>query len=196
MITIGFKNKSNGWIRAIVAICFGIVVLVTCLQQGDPFVLLVKVLASFVLAAGIFSLIFGLLKKNENTFPLILVNGAASIAIGIVMFVFAAAISKIIFYLIAFVLIFSGIWQVVVLFSARKYVDAGLGAFVGPVLTIIFGVFLTSPNFGNALGYICAAALLIYGVSEILTAMKVKKAVNNIEVDIVEGDMDNNVDEQ
>lgn len=197
MITVGFKNSSNGWTRAIVAICLGAVVLATCIKQGDPFVLLVKVCASFVLAAGVFSFVYGLLRKNETAFSLLIGNAAVSIAIGIAMFVFAAPIAKVFFYLIAFVLIVSGIWQIVVLLSARKYVDAGLGSFIGPILTILLGVFLTAPNFGKAIGYICAAALFTYGISEMITAIKVKKAVKNIEINIVKEEPNNpNVDDQ
>ena len=43
MITIGFKQSGNCWLRAILALGLGIVMLINCIQGTDPVVLLVKV---------------------------------------------------------------------------------------------------------------------------------------------------------
>jgi len=182
MITIGFKQSSDSWLRAILAIGLGIVVLITCFQKADPFALLVKVCACFVFAAGIFSVIYAFIRKNEKDFSLMMVNAAVDLVIGAVMFFFAGAISKVFFYLIAAVLIIFGLWQIIVLFSARKYAKAGAIFYVLPAIVIVLGALLLSPNIGKALGYICGASLILYGVTEICTLYKMRKAINAYEI--------------
>ena len=108
MITIGFKQSGNCWLRAILALGLGIVMLINCIQGTDPVVLLVKVCGCFVIAAGIFSLIYGLIKKNERDFSLMMVNALVDVILGAVLFLFAGAISKIFFSLVGFLLIFVG----------------------------------------------------------------------------------------
>ena len=186
MITIGFKNSSDSWVRAILAVGIGVVTLITCLQDGDPFAILVKVCACFVLGAGIFSLIYGLIKKDEKDFSLMMVNSAVDIVLGIVMFLLAAPIAKIFFYLIGAVLILFGIWQMVVLLSARKYVASSFGFYLLPAIVILLGALLMAPNIGQAIGYICSAGLIIYGIAEICVLYKIRKALKSIEITVVE----------
>lgn len=184
MITIGFKQSSDSWLRAILALGLGIVVLITCIQGSDPFTILVKVCGCFVLAAGIFSLIYGLVKKNDKDFSLMMVNAVVDIILGAILFFCSTAIAKVFFYLIAVIMILFGIWQMIVLFSARKWVSTGFGVYILPILVILLGALLMAPNIGKALGYICAIVLILYGVSELITLFKIRKAIKAFEVSI------------
>lgn len=184
MITIGFKQSSDSWLRAILALGLGIVVLITCLQGSDPFKILVKVCGCFVLAAGIFSLIYGLIKKNDKDFSLMMVNAAVDILLGAACFIFAGAIARVFFYLIAFVMIAFGIWQMIVLISARKWVKTGFLVFILPIVIVLLGVLMMAPNISKALGWICSIVLILYGVSELITLYKMRKAIKAFEISI------------
>ncbi len=182
MITIGFKQSGNCWLRAILALGLGIVMLINCIQGTDPVVLLVKVCGCFVIAAGIFSLIYGLIKKNERDFSLMMVNALVDVILGAVLFLFAGAISKIFFYLVGFLLIFVGIWEIITLFSARKWVNTGFVSYLLPIVIIVLGTLLMAPNIGKAIGYIFSAALILYGISDILTLFKIRQAMKALEI--------------
>lgn len=185
MITIGFKNNSDGIVRSLFALALGIVVLVVCLKGNDPFSILVKVTGCFVVAAGLITLVYALIKKNEKDFPLTLTNACVDLVLGAVLFILAKPIAKIFFYFIGAALICLAVWELVVLLSARKYVKIGVAGYVLPLATIVISVLLFSKMSLNALGYVCAFSLMVYGVAEFLTAWKMRKAAKAFEISIM-----------
>ena len=62
MITFGYKNRFSGWLRAVVALAIGIVMVVS---RTDAMVLAVRIIAAFLLASGIVSLAVGY-KNRQN----------------------------------------------------------------------------------------------------------------------------------
>lgn len=196
MITIGFKNSSSSWLRATIALGLGVVVLVTCLQNADPFALLVKVLACFVIGSGIFTFIYGMLRRENKDFSLMMVNTVTTVLIGIGLFVFSGVVARFFFYMIAIVLIIFGVFQLVALISARTVMRPGVLPYIGPVVVIMLGSALLSPTVGNSVGYICAAALILYGISEILTNLKMRKAIDEVTFNVDVDEDENEIDEQ
>ena len=57
-------------------------------------------------------------------------------------------------------------------------------AFVMPVLVLLAGAFLLArPTFiGTAVGTVAGAALIVYGVSELLSSWKMKKAMEEYDI--------------
>lgn len=190
MITLGYKQSGNCWMRAALSICLGVAALVICLNGGDIFKIFVQVCGSFVVAAGLFSLIYGLIKRKENDFALMMVNAGVDIILGAIMFAFAGGIAKVIFYLIAAVMIFFSLWQVVTLLSARKYIKAGWGFYILPIVVLALGITLMIPGIDNALGYLCSAVLIIDGTSEIVTLLEIRKAIKNFEKTVSQASAD------
>ena len=109
--------------------------------------------------------------------------------LALALFVFPGFFANLLVYLIAFALICFGIFQLVSLGSASRVFGVGVFAFVLPVVVLLSGLFLlANPSFlGTAVGVVAGVALIIYGISELISSWKMRKAM----------DADNNdVDEQ
>ena len=112
------------------------------------------------------------------------VNGAVDILVALLIFLFPSVVAGLIVYLIAFALLGFGIFQLIALVSANKVMKVGVMAFVMPVLVLLAGAFLlVQPSFiGTAIGTVAGVALIVYGVSELLSSWKMKKAMDEYDV--------------
>ena len=106
------------------------------------------------------------------------------IFLGILLFLFPGFFAGLLVYLIAFVLIGFGLFQIVALGSASGVFRMGAIAFILPVVVIILGMLLiVRPSFiGETIGVIAGVALMIYGISELLSSWKMKKAIDEYEI--------------
>ena len=181
MITFGYSNKMTGPVRALIAIAAGVLMIVYNEQAMN---LVVKIIAAFLLASGVVALAVGLKKKNDSTSNLMNFNAVVDILIAAFLFLFNGFVANLIIYLIGFVLLGFGIFQLVALISANKVAKVGLWSFVFPVLVIGSGAFLLfNPEFTKAsISMVAGIALLIYGVSELLSSWKMKKAIDEYEI--------------
>ncbi len=181
MITFGYKNRFGGLLRALAAIAIGIVMVVS---RTDAMVLAVRIIAAFLLASGIVSLLVGYKERQNNRMPLMGVNGFVDILIALLVFMFPQVVANLIVYLIGFALLGFGLFQLIALASANKVMKVGGLAFVMPVLVLLAGAFLLArPTFiGTAVGTVAGAALIVYGVSELLSSWKMKKAMDEYDI--------------
>lgn len=181
MLKFGYKNRFSGFIRAAVALAVGIVMVVT---KTDAMVLAVRIIAAFLLASGLVSLLVGYRDRQNNQMPLMGVNGAVDILIALLVFLFPNFVAGLIVYLIGFVLLGFGLFQLITLASANRVMKVGVMAFVMPVLVLLAGAFLLArPTFvGTAVGTVAGAALIVYGVSELLSSWKMKKAIDEYDI--------------
>ena len=87
-------------------------------------------------------------------------------------------------YLIGFALLGFGIFQLIALVSANKVMKVGVFGFVMPVLVLLAGAFLLArPAFiGTAIGTVAGIALIVYGVSELLSSWKMKQAMDEYDI--------------
>ena len=181
MITFGYKNRFSGLLRAVAAIAIGVVMVVS---KTDAMVLAVRIIAAFLLASGLVSLFVGYRDRANNQMPLMGVNGVVDILIALLVFMFPHFVAGLIVYLIGFVLIGFGLFQLIALASANRVMKVGFTAFVMPVLVLLAGAFLLArPTFvGTAVGTVAGAALIVYGVSELLSTWKMRKAMDEYEI--------------
>lgn len=181
MITFGYKNKFNGPLRALTAIAIGVVMV---LSKTNALELAVRIIAAFLFASGVVSMVVGYKNRNNGTMGLMGFNAAVDILLGFLLFMFPGFVSGLLIYLIAFMLICFGLFQMISLFSANKVTKVGLWSFVLPVIVLAAGIFLvTKPDFvGEAIGIVAGAALIVYGVSELLSSWKMKKAIDEYEI--------------
>ena len=143
----------------------------------------VKIIAAFLLASGVVSLVVGLKDKEKGSLPLMSFNAVVDVVLGLLMFVFPGLIAKFMIYLIGFVLLAFGAVQIAALVSARKVVNMGFGAFVLPIIvTLIGGFILFNPFAESVMTIIAGSALIVYGASEILSSWKMKKAIDEYEI--------------
>lgn len=181
MITFGYNNRFSGIIRAVAALAIGVVMVVS---RIDAMVLAVRIMAAFLLASGIVSLVLGYRDRQNSRMPLMGVNGTVDILIAVLIFMFPQFVAGLIVYLIGFALLGFGIFQLVALVSANRVMKVGFMAFLMPVLVLLAGAFLLArPTFiGTAVGTVAGAALIIYGVSELLSSWKMRKAMDEYEI--------------
>ena len=181
MLTFGYKNRFSGLLRAVVATAIGVIMIVS---KTDAMVLIVRVIAAFIFASGLVSLLIGYKNKKDGNMPLMGVNGIVDLVIAGLAFAFAPIVAGLVVYLIGFVLIGFGLFQLITLGSASRVMRMGVFAFVMPVLVLLAGAFLLArPAFlGTAVGTVAGIALIIYGVSEFVSSFKMKKAIDEYEI--------------
>ena len=102
MITLGYKTKFDSITRAIAAIGIGLVMAF----GGNAPTLVVKIIAGLLVAAGVASLIYGLIKSKETGFyRLLIINAGLDIALGLLLFLNPQWIAGGIVYAIGIILI-------------------------------------------------------------------------------------------
>ena len=180
MFTFGYGSKISGPLRALIALAIGIMMV---LRPDNALTTVVKVIAAFILASGVVSMIVGLKEKKNGSLPLMSFNALVDIIIGIVLFSAPGFVAKFIIYLIGFVLLGFGIMQILALFSAKRVMGLGLGAFILPtVVTLVGGFLLFNPFAESVMVMIAGAAIIVYGASELLSSWKMKKAIDEYEI--------------
>ena len=91
MITFGYKSKFTGPFKALAALIIGILMVA---DPGNAFALVVKLIAVFLLASGVVSLLVGLKDKENGALPLMMFNAAVNISIGLVLFIFPGFVAR------------------------------------------------------------------------------------------------------
>ena len=79
MITFGYKNKFNGPIRALTAIAIGIVMV---MSRTNALELAVRIIAAFLFASGVVSLIVGYRHRSNGTMGRMGFNGVVDMILG------------------------------------------------------------------------------------------------------------------
>lgn len=195
MITFGYKGKFKGLMRALTAIAIGVVMV---WSKANALNIAVQIIAAFLVASGLVSLVVGYKNRADGAFALMGFNTVVDIFLGILLFLFPGFFAGLLVYLIAFVLIGFGLLQIVALGSASGVFRMGAIAFILPVVVIILGMFLiVRPSFiGETIGVIAGVALMIYGISELLSSWKMKKAIDEYEIKYPSQKPEHEIEEQ
>ena len=199
MVIFGYKSRVNGPMRALVALAIGIMMVI---YPTGALTTVVKIIAAFMIASGVVSLVVGLRDKESGALPLMSFNALINLLLAILMFVFAPVIAKFVIYLIGFVLLAFGILQIVAFLGARRVMPVSFGSFVLPiVVTLVGGFILFNPFAESVMTIIAGSALVLYGVSELLSSWRMKKVrdfedsrVDEQEAQVIE--TDDKIDEQ
>ena len=184
MITFGYNSRYSSPIRALVFVALGALLIFT---EADAMELVVKLIAVFILAAGVVSMFVGLKHRKDGTMPLSFFNAMTNTLVAVLLFVFSGFVAKFVSYLLGFALFGFGMFQLSVLLSMRKNIQLRLTAYVLPVLVTVAGLLIFFyPNFfGQSLGLIAGIALIGYGVSDLMSEFKMKSA-KEVEYDDVD----------
>ena len=169
MITFGYKNRFSGFVRALLALAVGVVMVVS---KTNALELAVRIIAAFLVATGIVTFFLGLKAKQNGQASLLSVNAIVDVVLGILL------------ALLAF-----GLFQIISLVSIIRVAQVKAWSFIMPCLVVVAGGFLISkPSFiGEAIGIVAGVALIVYGASELLSTWKMRKVIDEYE---------NQVDEQ
>ena len=180
MFTFGYKSSFSSILRALASIGIGLVMIF----DNEASETVVKVIAAFLFASGFVSLIYGFIRnKKEGVLPLMAVNAAVDMLLGLLLFLNPAWVAGFIITLIGIVLILFGGLQLLALAGTMSLLGAGFSTLILSICAVVGGAFLLFSPFGEAVMGICAGSFLIlYGVSELISAWRIRKAKEAYEI--------------
>ena len=179
MILFGYKTSFSSVLRALPAIGIGLVMLL----RTDATVLVVKIIAVFLFAAGVVSLVHGLVRRKDGALPLMGVNTVVDILLGLVLYFWPGFVAGFIVSAVGVVLILFGLLQFIVMFGTVSLLGAGLLPLLLSGVAVVIGVtLLFQPWENTVMGRLAGIALIYYGVTELLSAHRVSKAKKAYEI--------------
>lgn len=170
-------NRPYSAVRGIITLAFGLCLL---LWPGFTAGLIVKIIAAFLLAAGVLTLIFALNAngKSGGRVPFFsILNICVYLLFGLLIFLFPGFFLGLIAFLFGAVLLIAGIGQIVNLYYSSKYAQISGGLYIIPIIVIVCGVALFfSPRYSTeVLTMIFGGATALYGISAIISAWQLRK---------------------
>lgn len=180
MFTFGYKTTLSSILRSLASIGIGLVMIF----DNEASETVVKVVAAFLFASGLVSLVYGLIRnKKEGLLPLMAVNAVVDILIGVLLFLNPGWVAGFIITLIGIVLILFGGLQLLALAGTMSLLGTGFGTLILSVCAVVGGAFLLFSPFGERIMGICAGSfLLLYGVSELISSWRIRKAKEAYEI--------------
>ena len=183
MITFGYSSKFSGFIRAAVAIALAVLMFVT---PDSALAIVVKICAVMLGVAGVATTVYAIINRTNPSFPLWITNAVMDLVIAVLMFRFASFIAGIVVYVVGVVLCAVGLWETIVLTSARRNMKFNWWVFGIPSLVVVlFGVFLmivpTSPTLKASINIFVGIALAVYAVSELMSTVKMLQVIKKVE---------------
>lgn len=180
MFTFGYKTTLSSILRSLASIGIGLVMIF----DNEASETVVKVVAAFLFASGLVSLVYGLIRnKKEGLLPLMAVNAVVDILIGVLLFLNPGWVAGFIITLIGIVLILFGGLQLLALAGTMSLLGTGFGTLILSVCAVVGGAFLIFSPFGERVMGICAGSFLVlYGVSELISSWRIRKAKEAYEI--------------
>ena len=180
MFTFGYKTTLSSILRSLPSIGIGLVMIF----DNEASETVVKVVAAFLFASGLVSLVYGLIRnKKEGLLPLMAVNAVVDILIGVLLFLNPGWVAGFIITLIGIVLILFGGLQLLALAGTMSLLGTGFGTLILSVCAVVGGAFLLFSPFGERIMGICAGSFLVlYGVSELISSWRIRKAKEAYEI--------------
>ena len=180
MFKFGYKSSFSSILRALAAIGIGLVMVF----DNAASVTVVKVIAAFLLASGVVSLVYGFIRnKRDGVLPLMAVNAVVDLILGLLLFLNPVWVAGFIVTLIGIVLILFGGIQLLALAGTLSLLGAGFSTLILSICAVVGGAFLLFNPFGERIMSICAGSfLLLYGVSELISSWRIRKAKEAYEI--------------
>ena len=172
MITFGYKTPWSGILRAAASLGLGILAVA---YPGDVLPLLVKIFSIVLGVYGFGMLAYAFTHREDKSFSLWLSNSIIEIVVAVLVFIFAGFIANIAVKLIGLLLLVSGVYQIIALISAERASRFGFWFFILPVVEAILGGILmfASQLFTSTVAVIVGVALIVSGLSELFSSIKV-----------------------
>ena len=193
MITFGYNNKFSSILRALSAIGIGCVMLFS----NEATITVVKIIAAFLFAAGIVSFIYGYVNRRNGAMSLMSLNAIVDIIIGLLLFFFPGWVAGAIVTIVGIVILIFGAIQLIALAGTMSLLGRGGFPLLFSILALIGGIMLVFNPFSEAvMSVLAGSCLIVYGVSELISAYRVKKAQEEFEIHFNRKDDDSDMDSQ
>lgn len=179
IFTFGYNSRFSSILRSLVAIAVGLLMIFST----DATATLVKIVAALLFSAGAITLVYGLVQKKKGYKSLMFTNAVVDVVIGLILFLNPGIVGSAIVGIIGVVLVILGIMQVVALYRALSQLGGSLVALLLSAFAVLLGLFLIfSPLSEAIMKMLAGAALIYYGVTELMSAWKVDQAVRDYEI--------------
>lgn len=170
-------NPSYGYARGIIAVILGLAIVCwpTAIIKVVFYVLGALL---FILAAVNFIKYFGCRDKNERETSS-LINGICALVVGLLFLIATRWLVQMVGLILGALLVILAIMQIVNLIKAGKTIKVDVWHYLFPIATIVLGVIcLLRPNaMIKTLAILFGLGIFIYGVSEILSINRLRKAM-------------------
>lgn len=170
-----FGNYKRTVVKAIVAIIFGIILL---MWPNEVLNYMVKIIGAVFCITGIISFLVSIRDQDERSARgLTSFNGIGSIILGILLWSMAGFFTDILMFLLGFILMVAGIGQLVMLTSARKFGYIGLWSYVYPIIILMAGLIIFANPFEakTSIVQFFGAVVIFYGITDLLNHYKVSQ---------------------
>lgn len=179
IFTFGYNSRFSSILRSLVAIAVGLLMIFST----DATATLVKIVAALLFSAGAITLVYGLVQKKKGYKSLMFTNAVVDVVIGLILFLNPGIVGSAIVGIIGVVLVILGIMQVVALYRALSQLGGSFVALLLSAFAVLLGLFLIfSPLSEAIMKMLAGAALIYYGVTELMSAWKVDQAVRDYEI--------------
>lgn len=167
----------NWWLialRGLFAIIFGILAFV---WPGPTIAALIILFGAYVLVDGIFSVIAGIAAYGERErWWAVLLEGLASIAIGLITFFWPNVTALVLLYFIAVWAIVTGVLEIAAAIQLRRVITGEWLMILTGIASMVFGILLVIfPGAGAlAMLWVIASYAIIFGVLLIILAFRLR----------------------
>lgn len=188
MITFGYNNKFSSILRALAAIAIGLVMVCST----DATTNVVKIIAAFLFAAGVVSIVYGYVHRKDGAMSLMSVNALVDIVIGLLLYCFPGWVAGAIVTIIGVVILIFGIIQILALAGTMSLLGSGFFSLILSGFAIMGGIMLIFNPFSERVMSMLAGIMLIwYGISDLISMRRVSKAKTEYEIHFTEKDNSN-----
>lgn len=176
MIVFGYRNPSSGFVRATVCLLLGAALVMWPHLSVN---LAVQVIGGFIAFLGLVSVLLALRASGSAYMAASLSSALITVLFGVLLLVYPAFFAKVLMFLVGLVLFIFGVGQVVVLGGARQYVSVPVLSYVLALLSAAAGIVIIFNPFESVetVMIFMGAAIFVYGVSSMIAAFKMRKAV-------------------
>ncbi len=186
MITMLTRNWWLIALRGLFAIIFGVLAFV---WPGATLAALIVLFGAYALVDGVFSVIAGIAAYGERErWWAILLEGVASIIIGLITFFWPGVTAMVLLYFIAAWAIVTGVLEIIAAIQLRKVIRGEWLMVLTGILSIVFGVLLVIfPGTGAlALLWVIASYAIVFGVLMIILAFRLRGLRRDEDADLAE----------
>ena len=139
----------------------------------------VQIFGASLALAGVVELIWALAQKHEQREKaLMIANAIVFFVLGLVIFLTARFIVGVFGVILALAILLFGIYHIFIMISAFRIVRFSPASFVLPVLVLLYAMLSDGGKALQAsLGYVCGSAMVLYAISELVSARRVRKVM-------------------
>lgn len=184
-IIYSITNRTYSAVRGVLLLALGLALLFWPVSMLN---VIVKIIAAFLVAAGLITFLFAFNAKNEQEkqgeqdgnhlfSTLVITNVIVYILFGLLIFIFPTFFVSILVFLFGAILLLLGVGQLINLFLSSRHSSLPIFFYVVPVIITICGVILFFQPFTakNVLTMFFGGCLAAYGIIELVSAWMLRK---------------------